>query len=352
MGSLAAVSETHGGSGVSVVQRARARIDEIGTRGLAIAGSVVLVLSVVFIAMDGPKLFWKRFLDGLANGFVYGAVALALVLIYKATSIINFAQGSMAMFFTFVSWVLSHEQGWPVWLSIITAMIASALVAAGFERVLIRPFDPGNHLPITIITIALLSVIDGLAVYIWFADPKGYPSPFPSTKNDVATVFGARIFYAQMGIWLTVIITTIVLSLLLSKTKIGLAFRAVSSNIESSRLVGVHVGRTLQFGWALAAAIGTLAGSMFLSSGTTQLQPLFMGQILVFSFAAATIGGLDSLVGAVVGGLLVAQLQTMIGGYIKFIGSDLVLATTLILIIVVLLVRPNGLFGSKRVERV
>lgn len=350
MGSALAAVESRGS--VSALQRARARIDEIGTRGLAIAGGVVVVLSIVFIAMDGPKLFWKRFLDGLANGFVYGAVALALVLIYKATSIINFAQGSMAMFFTFVSWVLANEQGWPVWLSIVTAMVASALFAAGIERVLIRPFDPANHLPITIITIALLSVIDGLAVYIWFSDPKGYPSPFPSTKDDVITIWGARVFYAQIGIWLTVIITTIVLSLLLSKTRIGLAFRAVSSNLESSRLVGVHVGRTLQFGWALAAGIGTLAGSMFLSSGTTQLQPLFMGQILVFSFAAATIGGLDSLVGAVVGGLLVAQLQTMIGGYIKFIGSDLVLATTLVLIIVVLLVRPNGLFGSKRVERV
>lgn len=332
--------------------RMQARAEEIGTRGLMITGGIVVVLSVLFILMDGPGLFWKRFLDGLANGFVYGAVALALVLIYKATGIINFAQGSLAMFFTFMAWVMSNEQGWPVWLSIIVAMLLSAATAAAVERVLIRPFDPANHLPITIITIALLSVIDGLALYIWFADPKGFASPFPSTQGDVVTIFGARVFYAQIGIWLTVIVTTVLLSLLLNKTRIGLAFRAVSSNLESSRLVGVHVGRTLQFGWALAAAIGTLAGCLFLSSGTTQLQPLFMTQIIVFAFAAATIGGLDSLVGAVIGGLLVGQLQTMIGGYIKFIGSDLVLAVTLVLIILVLLVRPNGLFGSKRVERV
>jgi branched-chain amino acid transport system permease protein len=330
----------------------RARADEIGTRGLVVTGSIVAVLSLVFILMDGPGLFWKRFLDGLGNGFVYGAVALALVLIFKATGIINFAQGSLAMFFTFIAWVLSNEQSWPVWLAIVTAMAASAASAAIIERVLIRPFDPANHLPITIITIALLSVIDGLALYVWFADPKGFASPFPSTKGDVVTVFGARVFYAQIGIWITVLVTTVLLSLLLNRTRVGLAFRAVSSNLESSRLVGVHVGRTLQFGWALAAAIGTLAGCLFLSSGTTQLQPLFMAQILVFAFASATIGGLDSLVGAVVGGLLVGQLQTMIGGYIKFIGSDLVLAVTLVLIILVLLVRPNGLFGSKRVERV
>ena len=348
-----AIATASGGSVRSgVVSKARSRVEEIGTRGLIITGGLVVVLSVVFIAMDGPGLYWKRFLDGLANGFVYGAVALALVLIYKATGIINFAQGSLAMFFTFIAWVLSNEQKWPVWLAIVVAMVASAAAAAAIERVLIRPFDPSNHLPITIITIALLSIIDGLALYIWFADPKGFPSPFPSTKGDVVTIFGARVFYAQIGIWITVLVTTVLLTLLLNRTRVGLAFRAVSSNLESSRLVGVHVGRTLQFGWALAAAIGTLAGCLFLSSGTTQLQPAFMGQILVFSFAAATIGGLDSLVGALVGGILVGELQTMLGGYVKFIGSDLVLAVTLILIILVLLVRPNGLFGSKRVERV
>lgn len=350
------------GSAIATVSRARTRagtrdrvrerLEAIGVRGLVITGGLVVVLSIIFIAMDGPGLFWKRFIDGLANGFVYGAVALALVLIYKATGIINFAQGSMAMFFTFVAWVLANEQGWPVWFAIVVAMAASAVTAAAVERVLIRPFDPSNHLPITIVTIALLSIIDGLALYIWFADQKGFPSPFPSKKGDVLTIFGARVFYAQIGIWTTVLVTTFLLTVLLNRTRIGLAFRAVSSNLESSRLVGVHVGRTLQFGWALAAAIGTLAGCLFLSSGTTQLQPLFMSQILVFAFAAATIGGLDSLVGALVGGILVGQLQTMLGGYVRFIGSDLVLAVTLGLIILVLLVRPNGLFGSKRVERV
>ena len=333
--------------------RVQQRINEIGARGLAYAAAGVVASSLYFIAADGLKLYWIRFLDALANVFIYGAVALALVLIYKATGIINFAQGSMAMFFTFVAWVFAREQGLPVWLSIVLAMVLSALFAAGFERIFIRPFDPANHLPITMVTIALLSIIDGLAILVWFADPKAFPSPFPSDpKTDFVDLWGARVFYSTIGIWLTVIVMTVSISLLLSKTKIGLAFRAVSSNIESSRLVGVHVGRTLQFGWAIAAAIGTLAGCMVLSDSKTYLDPSFMAKTLVFAFAAATIGGLDSLVGALVGGLLVGQLQTMVGGYVTFVGSDLVLGVTLLVVIVVLLVRPNGLFGKVRVERV
>ena len=220
---------------VGAIDRFKSRLAEAGgARALSITGGLVVVLSVIFILMDGPSLFWKRFLDALANGFIYGAVALALVLIYKATGVINFAQGSLAMFFTFVAWVLANEQNWPVWLSIIVAMALSAGAAAVIERVLIRPFDPANHLPITIITIALLSIIDGLALYIWFADPKGFPSPFPSdAKKHVFDVFGAKVFYATLGVWITVIATTIVLTLLLNKTKIGLAFRAVISGVAS-----------------------------------------------------------------------------------------------------------------------
>ena len=334
-------------------RKIRRKIEEIGIRGVAVTAGLFVVLSLTFVAMDGIKLYWQRFLDGLANGFIYAAVALALVLIYKATGIINFAQGSMAMFFTFIAWVLSRQQSWPVWLAILTAMILSSVFASGFERVFIRPFDPANHLPITIVTIALLSLIDGTAIYVWFADPKAFPSPFPSKpRQDYVDIFGARVFYATLGIWITVVLMTIGVTLLLNRTKIGLAFRAVSSNLESSRLVGVNVGRTLQFGWALAAAIGTLAGCLVLSDSRTYLEPSFMANSLVFAFAAATIGGLDSLVGAVVGGLLVGQMQTMIGGYVHFIGSDLVLATTLAIIIIVLLVRPSGLFGKVRVERV
>ena len=325
--------------------------DKGRTTGILVA--VFAVASIIFMIMDGFKLYFQRLIDGLSNGFIYAAVALALVLIYKATGVINFAQGNMAMFGTFIAWVLARERSWPVALAILVAMIVSAAFGAGFERVFIRPFDPANHLPIIIVTLALNSILGGLAVYIWFADPKGFSSPFPvNAKSDYLTVFGVRIFYATLGIWITVLAVTIGVTLLLNMTKIGLAFRAVSSNLESSRLVGVHVGNTLQFGWALAAAIGTLAGCLILSDTKNYLSPNFLLSALVFALAAAAIGGLDSLVGAVVGGLLVGQIQTMVGGYVRFVGSDLTLAFTLLLVIVFLLVRPQGLFGSKRAERV
>lgn len=342
-----------GQSKSGLMTRMKERAEEIGYRGLAITAGIVVLSSIYFVYDKGWRLFFSRLVDGVGNGFVYGAVALALVLIYKATGVINFAQGSMAMFFTFIAWVLAREQSWPVWLSILTAMLLSAAFGAGFERVFIRPFDPQNHLPIFIVTLALLSFIEGLALFIWFADPKAFPSPFPSRPLEhYIELFGKRIFYMSIGIWLTVIVTTIAVTMLLNKTKIGLAFRAVSSNLESSKLVGIDVGKTLQFGWALAAAIGTLAGCLVLSDATSFLDPSFMAKVLVFSFAAATIGGLDSISGAVVGGLLVGLLQTMLGGYVPFIGSELVLAVTLLIIIVVLLVKPAGLFGKTRVERV
>jgi branched-chain amino acid transport system permease protein len=330
----------------------RQRVSEAAGRSLAITGSLFVVLSVVFIAQSGAGLYWKRLLNGLWNGSIYAAVALALVLIFKATGVINFAQGNMAMFGTFVAYVLSREQKWPVWLSIVVAMALSAVGAAIIERVLIRPFDPGSHLPITIVTLALFNIVGGVAFFVWFADPKPFPSPFPARKDDYVTIFGARVFYVNVGILLSVVVTAIFLTLLLKRTKVGLAFRAVSSNLESSRLVGVHVGRTLQFGWALAAAIGTLAGCLVVSDPKNFIDPGFMSRVLVFAFAAATIGGLDSLVGAVVGGLLVGEIQTMVGGYVSFIGSELTLAATLVVIVIVLLVKPTGLFGSRKVERV
>ena len=331
------------------------RLRDFGYRGLLYSGVVIAALSLwaIFFGGGGLSLWWRRLLEALANGFVYGVIALALVLIYKATGIINFAQGQMAMFGTFLAYVLSREQSWPVWLSIIVATAISAVFGAVFERVFIRPFDPANHLPIIMVTIALGLMIDGLAIIIWAVNPRTFPTPFPSViKSDWVNIFGFKLYYTTLGIWVSVIVLTLIVSVLLTKTKIGLSFRAVSSNLESSRLVGINVGKTLQFGWALAAAIGTLAGCLLLSDGRTFLEPPFMAKALIFAFAAATIGGFDSLGGALVGGIAVGELQTMIGGYVRFIGTDLTLAFTLVVIIVVLLVRPNGLFGKVRVERV
>lgn len=318
-------------------------------RNLGILFAVLVVFSVWAIATDGWSLFFQRVVDGVDNGFIYAAMALALVLIYKATTVVNFAQGEMAMFGTFIFYIFSHDWGLHAAIAIPLAMLFSAACAAGIERVVIRPFDPSNHLAITIVTLSLFLMLNALAGVIWAFDGLAVKSPFPK-RNEAFKFLGASIEWLSVFIWITVLVAVLLVTLLLKKTKIGLAFRAVSSNLESSRLVGVHIGRTLQFGWALAAAVGTLAGSLY--AQTTLISPNFMGGLLVFSFASATLGGLDSLGGSVIAGLLIGLVQTMAGGYIDQIGSELATATALAVIVIILTVRPNGLFGSKKVERV
>ena len=319
-------------------------------RNLGILALAVVLFSIYAIVDQGFKLYLQRTIDALNNGFIYAAMALSLVLIYKATGVVNFAQGNMAMFGAFIAYVLVVDRGWPVIIGIGLAMLLSALGAAGIERVFIRPFDPGNHLAITIVTLAWFLILGSLAGVIWGFDPKAFPTPFPHGANDNFKLFGATVRYDRVGTWFVILVVLLLVSLLLKKTKIGLAFRAVSANLESSKLVGISIGRTLQFGWALAAAVGTLAGCMI--APTTYLTPGFMGTVLIYSFAAATLGGLDSLGGAVIGGLLVGLMETMIGGYVNVLGSELALGSALGVIVIILLIKPSGLFGSKRVERV
>ena len=193
------------------------------------------------------------------------------MLIYKATTLINFAQGELAMLGGFIVFVLGVEQGLPGWIAVIVAMMLTAALAAGIERTLIRPFDPADHLPLVIITLGLFLMLNAIAVVIWRSDPKRFPELFPS--GDVFTWGTTQLRWYDVGVVVSVVVLVIALEALLNKTKIGLAFRAVSSNLESSRLVGIKVGQTLMFGWALAAAVGTLAASLYVSSPLRQLEP-------------------------------------------------------------------------------
>jgi branched-chain amino acid transport system permease protein len=227
--------------------------------------------------------------------------------------------------------------------------VLSAIAAAAIERVLIRPFDPSNHLAIVIVTLSVLLILDAIAGVIWAFDGRAFPNMFPG-RNQGFDLLGAHIEWADLLTWVTILAAVALVTLLLQKTKTGLAFRSVSTNLESSRLIGINIGRTMQFGWALAAAVGTLAGSLV--ARTTLIEPTYMGRVLIYSFAAATLGGLDSLGGAVVGGIIIGLVQTMGGGYIDAIGSELSSAVALFVIVLVLLIKPSGLFGSKRVERV
>jgi len=296
------------------------------------------------------ELFLARLFDGLSSGATYAVIAVALVLIYKATTLINFAQGELAMLGSFIAYILAVQQGIPIYLAIVLAMLLSALLAAVIERVLIRPFDPADHLPLVIITLGLFLVINAVAGMIWGFDPRSFPRMFP--EGDVWSMGIARLRWYTVGTLATVLVLLVLLTLLLKKTKIGLAFRAVSSNLESSGLVGVRAGPTLQFGWMLATAVGTLAGALFVADPFRQLDPTWAQRVLIFAAAAAVVGGLDSLWGALVGGVLLGLVESMIVGYVDFIPSQMGMAAAVVAIIVVLLIRPNGLFGSKAVERV
>ncbi len=300
-------------------------------------------------------LFLNRLFDGLTLGAIYAVVAVALVLIFKATTLINFAQGELAMFGAFIAYILAVEQGLPILVAIIIAMALSAALGAGIERVLIRPFDPTDHLPVVLITLGVFLILNAVAGEIWNYQPRAFPSLFPSGPDDYISIGGARLFYDGIGTWLMLGAMMAVLYVILNKTKTGLAFRAVSSNTESARLVGIRTGRTLMFGWALACAFGTLGASLV--APRLFLSPNMMAALLIFSFAAAALGGLDSLPGAVVGGIIVGLVQSLLVGYLADWEPlawlrNLGLAVAFVVILIVLSWKPSGMFGTSRVERV
>src|SRR5262245_4742962 len=302
-------------------------------------------------------LFLQNLANALANGAVYALMALTVVMIYKTTGHLNFAQGEMAMFTTFVVYVLAIEQGWPVWLAIGVVLIAAMFVGAAFERILIQPLESRSVLAPVILTLGLFFVLNGGAASIWGTQPKTpIPAPFPGGLDDKIDVITDRvpnffITYKALGVWITVAVLVILLNLLLKRTKLGLAYRAVAANAESALIVGIPVKRMLMLGWALAAGIGAIAGAV-IAQYRNVLDFNFMAAVLLFGFAAACVGGFDWMMGAVVGGLLVGVVETFAPALFTFVGSELSLVMVLLVILIVLYFRPQGLFGSKRVERV
>ena len=315
----------------------------MATDGLA---SLLGVFDISLDKLSNGELWLAQFFRGLSDGATYASVALALVMIYKSTGFINFAQGSLALLGVYLVYVFSVEQGLPVAVAVVCAMVASAAVAAFVERVFIRPFPPDHVLPLVIVTLGLLLIIDSAVGIVWGFRTRSLPSMFP---RGAPIEWGiAQLTWRTIGNLGTVVAVVALLYLLLSRTKVGLAFRAVSSNLESARLVGIRVGPTLGFGWALAAAIGTLGGALVVPD--LLLEPSIMLRVLIFSLAAAALGGLDSMAGAVLGGLVVGLARNLLVTFLDL--SELALATAVGVILVVLLVRPTGLFGSTRVERV
>jgi branched-chain amino acid transport system permease protein len=289
--------------------------------------------------------FLQLVVDGIAEGSIYGAVALALVLIYRSTGVVNFAQGEMAMFSTFLAWGLTQADV-PIALA---AIIAIGLSFAGgmlIERVVVRPVEGGEALTLVIVTLGLFILVNSAAGWIWGFNNRAFPSMFGEDRIEIG---GVRITVESLAIIGVMLAVVGLIFLLFTRTKIGLAIRAAAMNPESSRLSGISVGRTLMIGWGLAAAVGALAG--ILVAPRLFLDVNFMSGVLIYSFAAATLGGFDSPFGAILGGWIIGVAETLASSYVDFIGSDLKILVPLGIILAVLLVKPTGLFGSREVAR-
>lgn len=284
-------------------------------------------------------------LNGISTGAVYAAVALALVLIWRSTRIVNFAQGAMFMFTTFVASAVINSGG-SYWLGFAVALVCGFVLGALVERVLIRRVEGGPPLNAVIVALGLLILLEALAGMIWGNTPRSFPPAFSIRGYDVG---GTRVLFSPNDTFtvLVVIATALALRVLFQRTKIGLQMRAAAFEPEVARMLGVRVGRMLTLGWALAALVGSLAGVLIAPSvfvGPNQFDPL-----LVFGFTAAIIGGLDRPEGAAVGGVLLGLVLSYVSGYE---GSSMVTLAALVLLVIVLMIRPGGLFSSTRERRV
>lgn len=295
-------------------------------------------------------LLLARIFDGLATGSLYATIALALVLIYSATALVNFAQGEMAMFGAFVVYVLAVEQGWAIWLALPVAMLASAGAGAGIHRVVIRRFDAADHLPLIMVTLGFFLLLNSLAAMIWTSQPRRMPAIFPS--GDLVSFGVANLRWYSVGVAASSVAVLVVLSLILKYTKVGYGFRAVSDNLASARLVGIRVDRTIATSWALAAAVGTFSATLYVSDPLRGLDPNVMLRVFIFAAAAAVLGGLTSLWGSLAGGLILGLSESLITGYVSFIPSEFGLLVALVVLVAVLAWRPTGLFGAKATVRV
>jgi branched-chain amino acid transport system permease protein len=290
--------------------------------------------------------FAQQLAAGVREGAIYAGLALAIVIIYRSTRVINFAQGEMATFTTFIAWSLMNH-GLSFWTAFPIVLAIAFTGGVAIERIVIRPIEDAPVLTIVIVTLGLALLLNGLMSMIWGGANQQFRGPFSTRTIDVA---GVPISLQDIGIVLVSIGLVGLLALFFRFTKLGLALRAAAVNPESSRLVGIRVGWMLALGWGIAAVLGAVAGMMI--APVVFLDPNMMQTILLYAFAAAVLGGLDSPIGAVVGGILLGVTITLLGRYVGFIGSTLKLPAALMLILVLLLVRPGGLFGRVAVRRV
>lgn len=288
--------------------------------------------------------FLQLVLSGIASGGIFASLALALVLIYNAMGLVNFAQGEMAMFAAFIAYALI-EHGMSYWIALPLTLAIAFAGGVAIQRLVIRPVERAPVLTLVIITLGLATLFNGLAGFLFGYVPRSFPSPF---SVQTANLLGAFISYQDLGVIAVSAIVLLLVYLLLQRTTLGLSMRAASHNPDASRLLGVRVSWMLALGWGLASLVGALSGIMV--APVLLLEPNMMQTIIIYAFAAAVLGGIESPLGAVVGGLIVGVTVNLAGAYL--VGGDLQLAFAFLIIVMVLIVKPNGLFGRPSVRRV
>lgn len=305
----------------------------------------------VFLAIGSIRssLFAQQTVLGLANGGIYASLAVALVLIYRATEVINYAQGALATFTTYLAWQLI-AWGLPYWPAFLLTLVIAFAGGMLVELVAIRPVERrGNVLTVVIASIGLLIGLEGAVGWIWGSQVKFMPSAFPIRFYHVG---GTAFSLQDLGTIAVSIAAVVVVSLFFRFTKVGLAMRAAAVRPAAARLVGVRVSWMLSLGWGLAAALGAVAGMMAAASPSVLLQPSMMDGVLIYAFAAAVLGGLESPAGAVIGGLAIGVMLNLLGSYVSWVTPQLQLPAAFVLMLIVLLVKPSGLFGRTRVRKV
>ncbi len=285
----------------------------------------------------------QQIASGVAMGGIYACLGLALVMIYQSTHHINFAQGEMAMFSTFIAW-LCVKAGMPYWATFLLTVSFGMVLGMLIERVVLRPLKDAPEMSVIVVFIGLFVGINSLAGWIFGHQLETFPSPFPARAPFGTTLISSHEL-GTIGVALAVVC---VLYAFLRFTRVGLAMRSAAENPVSSRLSGIPVSLMLSLGWGLSAVIGAVAGLMV--APVVFLDPNMMGGILIYAFAAALLGGIDNPWGAVVGGVIVGVVENLAGTYV--VGTELKLSVALVVIVGVLLVRPSGLFGRKLVTRV
>jgi branched-chain amino acid transport system permease protein len=289
------------------------------------------------------QAFLHQLLSGLANGGLYASLALALVMVYQATHHINFAQGELAMFSTYIAWTLM-DAGFPYWAAFFVTLGVSFLLGVFIQSVILRPVQNASFFSVVIVFIGLLIIFNSLAGWIFTYSVKTFPSPFPTRAGLVGNYLSGH----EVGMIGVTLVVLLLVFAFFRFTSLGLAMRGAAQNPISSRLVGIRVGRMLALGAGLAAAIGAVAGIM--AAPILYLEPNMMSGILLYGFTGAVLGGIDNPWGAALGGVIVGVLENLAGAYV--VGTELKLSVALILIIGVLVVRPSGLFGRFVVTRV